>query len=153
MASGYMFSHYWPGDGEEGEAPEAEDTYPQRQSAVHLLYAGLALLPLPENWWPKLKLLWLVAKLIFSPDFARAQQAVYEVSQTPGFNANDRKAWGQVGSYISTRPGVGENVHRKIVATMKMGLAKSGTREMQDTLLQLAYVAHKRKLFKKKKAQ
>lgn len=144
MASGYMFSHYWPGDAAVPVVPDS-DPYPQRQSAVLTLYGGLWVLPvLSPLFRARLKATWRSLRLIFSADFTRARQIVYDVAHTPQMGAADRRAWGEIGYYMGKQPGVGENIYRKLLADKLWGAEPKDGRERRDTVLHLAYLSYKK---------
>ena len=145
MASGYMFSHYWPGDGASPPVEESTDSYPQRQSAVATLYGGLWFVPaLSPLFRQRMKAAWRALRLIFSADFAKATQIVYDVAHTPMMGAADKRAWGEIGQYMGRQPGAGENIYRHLLAAQKWGPEPNGGRERRDSVLQLAYLGYKK---------
>jgi hypothetical protein len=138
-----MFSHYFPGDGVGPEPPAApEYTYPQWQAAVIMGMGLVPFPPLPNQFWKRVKLVWRLMKLIFSPDFDRALLTVKEVAVTP--NMNNGKAWGAIGQYFGKQPGVGENVYRHLLACQKWGPEPHLGRHKRDTLLTLAWLMTKK---------
>lgn len=151
MASGYMFSHYWPGDGAGGEPPAAAGGYPAWQAGI---VVGMNFVPLDPYWkawfWEKWErfLRWLplrVWMLIyflrawFSPDLEGAVDVVVDVAHDPSTRNLD--SWTLINRKTVSNPQWGENMYRALAARVEFG---SGEPEAA-LLLELAYLAYKRK--------
>jgi hypothetical protein len=138
-----MFSHYFPGDGEVGPVPVNSDvTFPQWRSSQGFAKVDVFL---PAWLILKIKASWRVLKLIWlGPGLEKAFDIVKEVAHTEGMGAAKKSAWGPIGEYMGKQPGAGENIYRHMLAAMKWG-EHNGPRWERDTLLQVAYLAYKKR--------
>lgn len=137
-----MFGQYFVGDGIVNPPTTVYVApYPQHQSVI--VCAGFLPLPWVEHFWKKLKLLWMVVKIVFGHEFGRALDIVQDVAHTEGMN--NGKAWGVVGQQAGKIAGVGENMFRHLLATQKWGPEVLGNRDLRDLSLQLAYVLYKKR--------
>lgn len=154
MASGYMFSHYWPGDGALGGVTVVPHyDYPYWFDGA-TLGMNLVLPTLPRKWqkriihyrkqiwrWVpfRLQILLSVLKLLFSPDLKLAQAAVYDISQN--LTTRNMRKWNAVmAERVNADPNVHENVSRFLAAA---DLMPKMDRVKRDTLLQLAWMRQK----------
>ena len=157
MASGYMFSHYWPGDGVEGETPVTDLTYTYPYWFDPSTLGSLGTPPhLPRRirkrilgWWVKnvkrrlplrLVVLYNLLKLVFSPKFTQAYEIVKAVAHDP--SSRDLKYWGHINRLAVSNPKWGENAFRGMSARLRMG-----TGDLTDyaVLVELAYLGLKRR--------
>lgn len=92
---------------------------------------------IPDRWW----LLWRLARLLWSPEFERARQAVRQVAVTPGMR--ESRMWGAIGNRAGATPGLGENVFRHLLALEHYGPVAPRQGHVRDAALELAYLALK----------
>jgi hypothetical protein len=95
---------------------------------------------LPEVLW----LLWQVARLAFSPEYARARAAVRGVATIAGFRS-DRAAWADLGRRASRAAGYGENIYRHMAAVEAFGETPHKAGHARNACLELAYLALKQR--------
>jgi hypothetical protein len=96
---------------------------------------------IPERVW----LLWRLARLIFSPEFARAQEAVRLTARTPGMR--DKKIWSEIGQRLYVVPGARENFYRRLKAEELYGTYEPRQRHTMNAAIELAYYALKERGF------
>jgi len=152
MASGYMFSHYWPGDGVQNQAPPTQvynyhypwfnhttvgflgyGTVDKRALAKKL--KGLWLKHIWRNFPTRLIATFLALKLIWSPSFTVADWAIREIAQDPA--SRDLNTWGELGRAKISNAKEGENLWRNFAARLKLNHPKAGP------LTELAWLAWK----------
>jgi hypothetical protein len=92
----------------------------------------------PEALW----LLWQLARLLFSPEYARARAAVRQAATRAGF-ASDRAAWADLGRRASKVAGYGEIVYRHMAAVEAFGATPHKAAHARNACLELAYLALK----------
>lgn len=90
----------------------------------------------------RLKALWWALKLVCSKRWAVVYDVVCDVAQTP--DMNNGKAWGKIGNIAGQVPGLGENVHRHLLALQKIQ-SQIGRQDVDDLLIHLAYIAYKKR--------
>lgn len=154
MASGYMFSHYWPGDGLVGSAPPTQ-VYPYHfpwfnHTTVGMFGAGALdtrsfKKRLKGAWvkhiWRRFPLRWIATfyalRLIWSPSFSVANWAVRQTAQEP--ESRSFFTWGEINQRAVSNPAQGENIYRNFSARLKINMPLSGP------LLELAWIAWKKR--------
>jgi hypothetical protein len=156
MASVYMFSHYWPGDGAGGGVVAEAGQYPAWQAGVVIgSFPYLALPPALLRRWRKrirgwaekayrrlpttvvmLPFLW---QLIRSDDFRKAYRIVRKISHDP--STRNLCHWTEVNRLTATQPQWTENMYRGLAARIEFGSHEP----IASLLIELAYLAYKRK--------
>lgn len=92
---------------------------------------------IPDRWWLLLRLV----RLLWSPEFERAREAVRAVATTPGMR--EKRMWAAVFGKANTVPGVGENLVRHLAAVDQFGGVRSRQGHVRSAALELAYLALK----------
>lgn len=169
MALQAMHSLYWPGDGLVNGAPAPALTqYPAWQhvaitalslllccapGGVHLATVPLFGLRLSKRWKQRLVFYWRhwvplrvrltvrLFSLLWGPDWSKACHVVQTVATTP--RMREPNVWGPIGNYMGQQPGVGENLHRHMLAAQLWGPEEPYHRHERNVLLELAYYALK----------
>ena len=149
MASAYMFSDYWPGDGVGPEVPAdgRPGGYPWwfDGSAVGMFWLPLRwklILGMFEGWLRALPhWVWALVYLIKafrSGAFAQALDAVRDVAHDP--STRGPKYWANIDRLAVSNQRDGENTYRSLMARVRF---KDRSPEAA-LLLELAYLSYKR---------
>jgi hypothetical protein len=143
---------FWPGDGVGPAPPPPGQGYTnaavigcfvpyvplsRRTRKVILQRWNAVLRWVPERIW----LLWRLYKLVYSPDYTRAMDAVRLVARTPGMR--EQKMWGEIGQRLYVVPGARENFYRRLKAEELYGTYQHRKRHEMNTALEIAYLTLK----------
>lgn len=136
MASGYMFSHYFPGDGIVNTAP----TTPGNEQIHPYWFNGSFISSFPGFDWAwlkiRLKATKLALKAIWGGHFERSLGVVKAVAHDP--SSRNISTWGEINRLTVSNPGHGENTYRHLMAQIQIGGPDAGL------LAELAYRAYRK---------
>lgn len=171
MASAYMFSHYWPGDGQVNEPPVTTvvDTYPMWKIGSTSFFALLLLMADPgavavagalgvtiprvwqkrlTGWWIRGYRDWVPERLYVLVRVLRFlvsedyQRARAAVRVVAVSGLSNKKLWGLIGQRAAQDPHLAENLYRHLYAVDVIGPLPAG-RQARNLLLELAWLALK----------
>jgi hypothetical protein len=146
MASGYMFSHYWPGDGVQGVVvvPITQENYPYYFNSANVSMLGMGQLSweavririiraLPA----RLRASWFALRTIWSKDFTRAVSVVDAIAKDP--SSRNISQWGEINRLTVSNLHHGENTYRHLLASITLDGPKAAL------LAELAWQGHKKR--------
>ena len=156
MALQALHEIYWPGDGAAPPPPPPSQGYSSAAVigcfALYLPLSRRARKVLTQRWNALLRyvpervwLLYRLVRLIFSPEYARAQTAVRLTARYPGMR--DKAMWSEIGQRLYVVPGARENFFRRLKAEELYGTYDQRQRHVMNAAIELAYYTLKERGF------